>query len=567
MVSGPPVLPEGLTFESREGMLTTRSSSKKRVSWKPRWFALSADALRWYTHRNDGTVPQLRGFLKLQSVTLTTELDPRELKAMSVPKHGSLLCFKIETRSGNPPPLFVHTADFGEKQRWVSALERNIYLASNPRGGVYASNGFQQLMLPGAAPAPAPSAAGSRCVSSALGDGVLGGDAVATQRRRAQTALPNPSAFAALAAAERASRSSSATPAAGDDAGDDGVGGRGGRDGGSGSGSCCGDAEGPKGDACESRHSASEPTRWGAKRGFFPPPPPPKQAKSDSEAINRSRRAATTAAATGRGVVHAFRPWVVGWVPRRSSARDSPSGRASHGSFGRSKRKGGGGGPTGGDVDGESAPRSPGSPAGRSDGEGSWRAESSSSSEDDVDGVAEATSSWVRRRQQAMRQRAQTIGSFFSSSSSFSRSSSNRSRQSQQEDGDGGGGDAAPADVRLSPQKPALARSDDIVDQLHSLAVAAAGPSKWPSGRQRAATTASAEATAAVAQTGGVRDRAQLFERRPPVPHVVPPADPIAAAARAPAPAGSPATAEPAASGQQSGTRSRSKSSLQSTPL
>ena len=38
----------------------------------------------------------------------------------------------------------VYAADLAEKQRWVSALERNIYLAINPRGGMYATAGFHR---------------------------------------------------------------------------------------------------------------------------------------------------------------------------------------------------------------------------------------------------------------------------------------------------------------------------------------------------------------------------------------------------------------------------------------
>ena len=98
----------------------TKSSSKKRVTWKPRNFILSADSLRWYTHRSDG-VSQPRGFLQLTTVTLSTKLDPKELRAQQVPKRAPLLCLKLESQGGLPP-LYVHAADLEDKQQWVSAL-------------------------------------------------------------------------------------------------------------------------------------------------------------------------------------------------------------------------------------------------------------------------------------------------------------------------------------------------------------------------------------------------------------------------------------------------------------
>ena len=55
-----PALPPGLEFAALEGVLMAKSSKSSFKSavissaWKPRYFVLSDDTLRWYTHRRDG---------------------------------------------------------------------------------------------------------------------------------------------------------------------------------------------------------------------------------------------------------------------------------------------------------------------------------------------------------------------------------------------------------------------------------------------------------------------------------------------------------------------------------
>ena len=149
----PAPLPEGLNFEAKEGMLMTRSTKRSRTTsairsavssssaWKPRWFILSNDSLRWFTHKQNGAEPEHRGHVFLASATLNANPDPRELKSLSAPKHAPLLCVKLSSPTLQQP-LYVYAADLAEKGQWVSAIESNIYLANNPRGGVYAATGF-----------------------------------------------------------------------------------------------------------------------------------------------------------------------------------------------------------------------------------------------------------------------------------------------------------------------------------------------------------------------------------------------------------------------------------------
>ena len=119
--TAPPELPEGLSYESKDGVLVARNTSKRKsmvtkavtmnATWKPRWFVLSGDSLRCYTHRQDGSQPELRGYHQLQSCIVVGELEPRELKDKSVPKHALMATFKIVSKGGQPPPLYVHAVD------------------------------------------------------------------------------------------------------------------------------------------------------------------------------------------------------------------------------------------------------------------------------------------------------------------------------------------------------------------------------------------------------------------------------------------------------------------------
>ena len=155
-VSAVPQLPAGLQWETLEAPLwlcgRTRSATKAfrsgRLRWKPRHFELSADTLRWYTHRRDGSVPELRGQLYLQEARLTTEVDSKDLKAHAAPKQAFNLCFRLTPKaSSNQSSLYIHASSDEEKGRWTQALEHNIYLATNPRGGALAADGFKARSL------------------------------------------------------------------------------------------------------------------------------------------------------------------------------------------------------------------------------------------------------------------------------------------------------------------------------------------------------------------------------------------------------------------------------------
>ena len=469
--TAPPELPEGLSYESKDGVLVARNTSKRKsmvtkavtmnATWKPRWFVLSGDSLRCYTHRQDGSQPELRGYHQLQSCIVVGELEPRELKDKSVPKHALMATFKIVSKGGQPPPLYVHAVDEQEKLRWVEAIMQNIYLASNPRGGRFAEAG-----LP-----PPQTAGGARSPTGAFGSsGVSGGggssDSVTDAARpRAQTTM--------------------------------------------------------LGGMAQQRQSTEEgiapPRNWGAKKGAFPPPPPPRKAASDTQLASTRHRAATEAngsreagrrgSATRQAIVHAFAPWTGAWVQRRNSQRSSerrssdgepiappavdPGGRG-----GGKARRGGG---VGRDTVPARSNRAQSTPALSPDRDRSSMADDGDeSSEEERDG-AEASASWLNRRRGSLLGRAATVGNLFAGGgrrSSRGDADSSFSRQSWPD---------APPPRAGAAEQPAPVSS---------------GPSRWPSGRMRQSTTASNDAASTISHSveGGVRGRASIFEVRPPRP-------------------------------------------------
>ena len=206
--AGPVALPQGLTFDELEGVLTaccskTRFASTRSLrsaaghsSWKARWFALSGDVLTWYTHCTDGSTPELRGQLPLQHAELVENVNAQEVRVQALPRSlSAALCLKVASTRG--PPLYVHATDETDKALWLNALKKNIYLATNPRGGRYAAAGFNDKPSV-STPASAPPAARATT-------------ALSPWRPRSKTAvpLPKPSFFAAASLRESAAASSS----------------------------------------------------------------------------------------------------------------------------------------------------------------------------------------------------------------------------------------------------------------------------------------------------------------------------------------------------------------------
>ena len=329
-----------------EGVLTARSrrSSPLRSAvgqhhWKTRWFVLAGDTLEWYTHRTDGSMPQPRGQARLERAALVTDLEQPDERSAPVPRKGAALCLKL-TAASLAQPLYVRAADADEKSRWAGALQRNIYLATNPRGGVLASLGFRE----GAMHALAERSAGLSSVGSlgSLAEGscslfefssaasppavaACGGGSSAHTARATQAwstlravytnshsdglcrgsvgsmgSVDSAATSSACGCSDRvhASRTSSAaassaSPGGGGSSGSCGSGGAGAGDGtsasggdgtsasgGAGAGASGGAGAGASGGAGDSASSGASDgdsgTAWGSRIGRFPPPPPPR---------------------------------------------------------------------------------------------------------------------------------------------------------------------------------------------------------------------------------------------------------------------------------------------------
>ena len=251
-----------------------------------RFFVLATDALLYYASEQVRLQPQppVRGHMSLQGLTLTRSLDERELRALQPPRAFAQFVIKLapqdEAQGGRP--LYLHATNEREYLKWCDALQHNIYLTNNPRGGRFAATGFAGVDEDSAAVATEMSAPGNmrpnRQRAMTTGSAPLPGLDVELSPERAGTAPPNSQPLPS-----RVGPSAAAAAAAGDVFADD--------DGGAARVSMSeGGAPSRLGrDVSLPLMSGSE---WGAKRGAFPPPPPPGL---------KTRQRAESAAALARG--------------------------------------------------------------------------------------------------------------------------------------------------------------------------------------------------------------------------------------------------------------------------
>lgn len=306
--SSPPPLPAGLAFKSLEGALSTprtRRAWRRSVAssgWKPRFFVLSGDYLRWFAHPHDESAPKPRGHMYLQCASLQRTLDPKDIRLLHVPRNSVSLCLCL-SRDGMEP-LYLLATDLEEWQRWARALEHNIYLTTNPRGGDLATTGFRSGSLDellelsdsaalrgrqraltstssGSAPALTSTSSGSAPSNRALSSETEGGG---TGGGTAADGDTNGSSACSCNLSVGGSGSSGGM-------GDSAAGGS--SDGGGGSSATAREVrltQAPR----SLRSSFTRRTSWGARTGNFPPPPP-RQPTTQA----RRQRAATSACAGG----------------------------------------------------------------------------------------------------------------------------------------------------------------------------------------------------------------------------------------------------------------------------
>ena len=287
-------LPAGLRYKRVEGALSKKSRDRQKIArrlsndsgWRVRFFVLENDALLYYASEQVRLQPQppVRGHMSLQGLTLTRSLDERELRALQPPRAFAQFVIKLapqdEAQGGRP--LYLHATNEREYLKWCDALQHNIYLTNNPRGGRFAATGFAGVDEDSAAVATEMSAPGNmrpnRQRAMTTGSAPLPGLDVELSPERAGTAPPNSQPLPS-----RVGPSAAAAAAAGDVFADD--------DGGAARVSMSeGGAPSRLGrDVSLPLMSGSE---WGAKRGAFPPPPPPGL---------KTRQRAESAAALARG--------------------------------------------------------------------------------------------------------------------------------------------------------------------------------------------------------------------------------------------------------------------------
>jgi len=147
-------LPAGLRYKRVEGALSKKSRDRQKIArrlsndsgWRVRFFVLENDALLYYASEQVRLQPQppVRGHMSLQGLTLTRSLDERELRALQPPRAFAQFVIKLapqdEAQGGRP--LYLHATNEREYLKWCDALQHNIYLTNNPRGGRFAATGF-----------------------------------------------------------------------------------------------------------------------------------------------------------------------------------------------------------------------------------------------------------------------------------------------------------------------------------------------------------------------------------------------------------------------------------------
>ena len=170
------------------GVLLKRSRERRRRSlgavlraptWKPRYFELAQDVLRWHDDMEAmRRGAAARGMIRLHGVRLVTEIDEAERRHV-VPPRGhtarsaelvvAARVFKLEGEVG--PPLYLQVLGGESERRWFDALRHNIGLCKSQRGGAFGGS-TQQLALtlaPATAPSGASPANGGAERSDALG--------------------------------------------------------------------------------------------------------------------------------------------------------------------------------------------------------------------------------------------------------------------------------------------------------------------------------------------------------------------------------------------------------------
>ena len=137
-----PKLPAGLEYMKIEGVLAKKSRDRlaaaKNSGWRRRHFVLQEHMLYYYS--GDVATPEtFRGQLPLQALTVTAVLDDKEQSKVRPPRDTAPLLFKLDDGKGKP--LYLVAPSETNKKRWCEALQRNIYLVNNPRGGRLAMYG------------------------------------------------------------------------------------------------------------------------------------------------------------------------------------------------------------------------------------------------------------------------------------------------------------------------------------------------------------------------------------------------------------------------------------------
>ena len=224
-------LPAGLRYKRVEGALSKKSRDRQKIArrlsndsgWRVRFFVLENDALLYYASEQVRLQPQppVRGHMSLQGLTLTRSLDERELRALQPPRAFAQFVIKLapqdEAQGGRP--LYLHATNEREYLKWCDALQHNIYLTNNPRGGRFAATGFAgvdedhavvtEMSAPG-------NMRPNRQRAMTTGSAPLPGLDVELSPERAGTAPPNPQPLPS-----RVGPSAAAAAAAGDVFADD----------------------------------------------------------------------------------------------------------------------------------------------------------------------------------------------------------------------------------------------------------------------------------------------------------------------------------------------------------
>ena len=135
-------IPRTVDFQAMQGSLAKQSRKNSTLrktvgddGWRQRWFVLDGSMLSWYRCSTPSS-EDFRGQLPLEKASVS-QLSEKELRAQ---RANADLSLKLVDKDGKP--FYLQAATSQERADWLSALEQNIYLTANPRGGRYAAQGL-----------------------------------------------------------------------------------------------------------------------------------------------------------------------------------------------------------------------------------------------------------------------------------------------------------------------------------------------------------------------------------------------------------------------------------------